>query len=130
MGNPLLDTVTNSNIDTLIDSRTLQGRITELASQITKDYENKEFLLVCILRGGVVFLTDLMRQIPVPHLIDFMAVSSYTDGRTKSEGRVRITMDLLTDIEHMNVLLVEDIVDTGYTLTQVLELLNSRSPKS
>ena len=130
MDNPLLDTVTNNNIDTLIDSRTLQRRITELASEITRDYQNQEFLLVCILRGGVVFLTDLMRQIPVPHLIDFMAVSSYTDGITKSEGRVRITMDLLTDIEHINVLLVEDIVDTGHTLKQVLELLNSRSPKS
>ncbi len=130
MNNPLLDTVTNNNIDTLIDPRTLQTRISELAKEITSDYHNKELLLVCILRGGVVFLTDLMRQIPTPHLIDFMAVSSYTDGRTKSEGRVRITMDLLTDIEHMNVLLVEDIVDTGYTLRQVLELLKSRSPRS
>lgn len=130
MDNPLLDTVTNNNIDTLIDPRSLQKRITELANKITTDYQNQEFLLVCILRGGVVFLTDLMRQIAIPHLIDFMAVSSYTDGRTKSEGRVRITMDLLTDIEHINVLLVEDIVDTGHTLKQVLELLNSRSPKS
>jgi hypoxanthine phosphoribosyltransferase len=130
MDNPLLDTVTNNNIDTLIDPRSLQIRITELANEITTDYQNQEFLLVCILRGGVVFLTDLMRQIAIPHLIDFMAVSSYTDGRTKSEGRVRITMDLLTDIEHINVLLVEDIVDTGHTLKQVLELLNSRSPKS
>jgi len=130
MDNPLLDTVTNNNIDTLIDPRSLQRRITELANKITIDYQNQEFLLVCILRGGVVFLTDLMRQIAIPHLIDFMAVSSYTDGRTKSEGRVRITMDLLTDIEHINVLLVEDIVDTGHTLKQVLELLNSRSPKS
>ena len=130
MDNPLLDTVTNNNIDTLIDPRSLQRRITELANEITTDYQNQEFLLVCILRGGVVFLTDLMRQIAIPHLIDFMAVSSYTDGRTKSEGRVRITMDLLTDIEHINVLLVEDIVDTGHTLKQVLELLNSRSPKS
>ena len=130
MDNPLLDTVTNNNIDTLIDPRSLQRRISELANEITTDYQNQEFLLVCILRGGVVFLTDLMRQIAIPHLIDFMAVSSYTDGRTKSEGRVRITMDLLTDIEHINVLLVEDIVDTGHTLKQVLELLNSRSPKS
>jgi hypoxanthine phosphoribosyltransferase len=130
MDNPLLDTVTNNNIDTLIESRTLQERITELANEITIDYQNQEFLLVCILRGGVVFLTDLMRQISIPHRLDFMAVSSYADGRTKSEGRVRITMDLLTDIEDFNVLLVEDIVDTGHTLKQVLELLNSRSPKS
>jgi len=130
MPNPLLDTVTNNNIDTLIEPRSLQERITELANEITIDYQNQEFILVCILRGGVVFLTDLMRQISIPHLLDFMAVSSYTDGRTKSEGRVRITMDLLTDIEDFNVLLVEDIVDTGHTLKQVLELLNSRSPKS
>ena len=72
MNNPLLDTVTNNNIDTLIDPRTLQTRISELAKEITSDYHNKELLLVCILRGGVVFLTDLMRQIPTPHLIDFM----------------------------------------------------------
>ncbi|HCU79694.1 MAG: hypoxanthine phosphoribosyltransferase [Chloroflexi bacterium] len=130
MDNPLLYTVTNNDIDTLIDPKTLQTRITELAKDITRDYQNQDLLMVCILRGGVVFLTDLMRNIPIPHLIDFMAVSSYTDGRTKSEGRVRITMDLLTDIEDMNVLLVEDIVDTGYTLRQVLELLNSRSPRS
>ncbi len=130
MPNPLLDTVTNNNIDTLIEPRSLQERITELANEITIDYQNQEFILVCILRGGVVFLTDLMRQISIPHLLDFMAVSSYTDGRTKSEGRVRITMDLLTDIEDFNVLLVEDIIDTGHTLKQVLELLNSRSPKS
>ena len=130
MADSTIENIANTNIDVLIDSETLQERITELSREITKDYQGQDFIMVCILRGGVVFLTDLMRQVSIPHLIDFMAVSSYTDGITKSEGRVRITMDLLTDIEHINVLLVEDIVDTGHTLKQVLMLLNSRSPKS
>ena len=130
MGNAIYKTINNDNIDALIDSHTLQARITELSTEITKDYTGKDFILVCILRGGVLFLSDLMRQISIPHQIDFMAVSSYVDGITKSEGRVRITMDLLTDIEHMNVILVEDIIDTGHTLKQVLKLLKSRSPKS
>ena len=130
MTNATIETIANTKIDVLIDSKTLQARITELSKVITKDYQGQDFLMVCILSGGVMFLTDLMRQISIPHQIDFMAVASYLQGITKSEGRVRITMDLLTDIEHINVLLVEDIIDTGYTLKHVLELLNSRSPKS
>jgi len=116
MTNPTIETIANTKIDVLIDSKTLQARITELSKVITKDYQGQDFLMVCILSGGVMFLTDLMRQISIPHQIDFMAVASYLQGITKAEGRVRITMDLLTDIEHINVLLVEDIIDTGYTL--------------
>jgi len=130
MGTAIYKTIKNDNIDVLIDSHSLQSRITELAVEITNDYAGQHFILVCILRGGVLFLSDLMRQISIPHHIDFMAVSSYVDGITKSEGRARITMDLLTDIENMNVILVEDIIDTGHTLKHVLNLLNSRSPKS
>ena len=83
--------------------------------------------LVCILRGGVVFLTDLMRHITVPHTIDFMAVSSYGVSR-QSTGQVRITLDLKDDIQNRNVVLVEDIVDSGYTIASVLEFLQTRHP--
>ncbi len=114
----------------LIDSATLQKRIEELGRQISQDYLGKDLLLVCILSGGVVFLTDLMRQIRIPHQIDFMAVSSYGVGARQSTGHVRINFDLKTDIYDRNVMLVEDIIDSGYTLKTVLELLETRHPKS
>ena len=86
--------------------------------------------MICILRGGVLFLADLMRQITVPHSIDFMAVSSYGVGARRSTGDVRITLDLKTDIRGKDVLLVEDIVDSGFTIATVLEFLNTRHPQS
>jgi len=87
-------------------------------------------MLVCILRGGVMFLTDLMRQISIPHVIEFMAVSSYDIGSRESTGAVRITLDLFTEIYDRDVLLVEDIIDSGNTLSSVLEMLNTRKPRS
>jgi hypoxanthine phosphoribosyltransferase len=114
----------------LIDAPTLQKRIEELGHQISRDYEGKDLLLVCILRGGVMFLTDLMRHIHIPHQIDFMAVSSYGVGARQSTGHVRINFDLKTDIYNRNVLLVEDIIDSGYTLKTVIELMETRHPKS
>lgn len=114
----------------LIDEETLKKRIAELGAEISRDYESKDLLLVCILSGGVMFLTDLMRCISVSHAIDFMAVSSYSVGQRKSTGHVRIIFDLKTDIYGRNVLLVEDIIDSGYTLKTVLELLETRQPKS
>jgi len=114
----------------LIDEAALQARIQELGEQISQDYEGQDLLLVCILRGGVIFLTDLMRQIRIPHQIDFMAVSSYGVGARQTTGRVRINFDLGTDIYNRNVLLVEDIIDSGYTLKTVIELLQTRHPKS
>jgi hypoxanthine phosphoribosyltransferase len=116
--------------EVLIDSPTLRKRIEELGLQITRDYEGQDLLLVCILSGGVVFLTDLMRQIRIPHQIDFMAVSSYGVGARQSTGHVRINFDLKTDIFDRNVLLVEDIIDSGYTLKTVMELLETRRPRS
>lgn len=116
--------------EVLIDSETLQKRIQELGEQISKDYEGKKLLLVCILRGGVMFLTDLMRSIRIPHAIEFMAVSSYGVGGRQSSGQVRITFDLNTDISQWDVILVEDIIDSGHTLHSVLELLSIRQPKS
>lgn len=114
----------------LISEDKLQARIRELAQEISHDYEGKDLLLICILRGGVMFLTDLMRALKIPHSIDFMAVSSYGAGARHSSGQVRITLDLTTSIEERDVLLVEDIIDSGYTIASVLELLNARRPKS
>ncbi|MGE5123989.1 MAG: hypoxanthine phosphoribosyltransferase [Acidobacteriaceae bacterium] len=116
--------------EVLIPEDALQKRIAELGKEISKDYKGKELLLVCILRGGVMFLTDLMRHITVPHMVDFMSVSSYGVGARRSRGQSRITLDLNTDVRNQNVLLVEDIVDSGYTVKAVVELLNARQPKS
>jgi hypoxanthine phosphoribosyltransferase len=114
----------------LIDEVTLQTRIAALGTEISRDYAGEDLLLICILRGGILFLTDLMRQITIPHTIDFMAVSSYGVGGRESTGHVRINFDLKTDIYNRNVLLVEDIIDSGYTLKTVLEILQIRRPKT
>ena len=116
--------------ETLIDAPTLQARIAELGAQISRDYHGQDLHLICILRGGILFLTDLMRQIDVPHTIDFMAISSYGAGARQSSGQVRLTMDLKDDIHNRNVILVEDIIDSGHTLESVLELLATRKPAS
>lgn len=112
----------------LIDASTLQKRVAELGAQISQDYAGQDLLLLCILRGGVVFLVDLMRHITVPHAVDFMAISSYGVGARASSGSVRLILDLQTDIQDRHVLLVEDIVDSGNTLAYVLELLQTRNP--
>jgi hypoxanthine phosphoribosyltransferase len=112
----------------LIDSADLQARIAELGREISNDYHGKDLHLICILRGGIFFLTDLMRKITVPHTVDFMAVSSYGTAR-QSTGQVRITYDLKDEIHDRNVLIVEDIVDSGYTLGSVIELLQTRHPR-
>ncbi|TFH33842.1 MAG: hypoxanthine phosphoribosyltransferase, partial [Anaerolineales bacterium] len=108
----------------------LQARIRELAAEISADYEGKPLMLACILRGGVLFLTDLMRALTIPHTIDFMAVASYGSGARESSGNVRITLDLQTSVEGKDVLLVEDIIDSGYTIASVIQLLNTRQPRS
>jgi hypoxanthine phosphoribosyltransferase len=114
----------------LISSDQLQARIAELGRQVSADYVGKDLLLVCILKGGVLFLTDLMRHVSVPHAIDFMAVSSYGAGSRESTGAVRILMDLETDIVGRNVLLVEDIIDSGHTLSYITRVLRARNPAS
>ena len=114
----------------LIDEEQLQTRIRELGAEISKDYAGQDLLLLCILKGGVLFLTDLMREITVPHDIDFMAVSSYGKEIRESTGIVRILKDLDEPINGRNVLIVEDIIDTGHTLEYILRLLRARSPAS
>ena len=114
----------------LIPESKLQARIQELGKEISQDYQGKDLLLICILRGGVMFLTDLMRALTIPHNIDFMAVSSYGSGVRQSSGQVRITLDLTTSIGERDVLLVEDIIDSGHTIASVIDLLNTRRPRS
>jgi hypoxanthine phosphoribosyltransferase len=114
----------------LIDEQTLQARIQELGAQISADYPDGTLLLVCILRGGVPFMVHLSRYIESPHMMDFMAVSSYGVGKRESSGAVRVSLDLQMDIRDKDVLLVEDIIDSGHTIASVLELLHLRQPRS
>lgn len=115
----------------LIDETSLQNCVAKIAEELNRDYAHIDnLLLICILRGGMVFLVDLMRHLTVPHQIDFMAISSYGVGIRESVGNVRVTLDLQTDIRDKNVLLVEDIIDSGHTISRVLKLLSTRQPKS
>ena len=114
----------------LISEQALQKRVAELGAQISQDYQGQELILICILRGGVLFLSDLMRHITVPHMLDFMAVSSYGVGARQSSGQPRISLDVNTDIRNRNVLIIEDIVDSGHTIKSVLDFLSTRQPKS
>jgi hypoxanthine phosphoribosyltransferase len=114
----------------LITREQLQTRIAELGDAISREYAGKDLLLVCILKGSVLFLSDLVRAIRIPHAMDFMAISSYGGTRTESSGVVRILMDLNTNIENRNVLIVEDIIDTGHTLTYIIGNLRTRKPTS
>ncbi len=118
------------NVSTiLISQEALTARVRQLGEQITHDYQGTDLLLLCILKGGVVFLTDLMRHIAIPHEIEFMAISSY-GAATDSSGIVRIVMDMETSIQDRNLLIVEDIVDTGTTLAYVKSMLETRGPRS
>lgn len=118
--------------EVLVDEKSLQTRVAELGAEISCDYADSDgsLLLICILRGGVPFLVDLMRHITIPHMLDFMAISSYGAGKRESSGNVRLTMDLQTNIRDKHVILVEDIIDSGHTIASVLELLETRQPKS
>jgi hypoxanthine phosphoribosyltransferase len=102
----------------LIDEHTVQARVAELGAQISEDYAGVPgLLLICVLKGGIIFLADLMRHLRVPHSIDFMAVSSYGASARESSGTVRIDMDLKQDVRGRNILVVEDIIDSGATLS-------------
>lgn len=113
----------------LISEADVEAKIAELGAQISKDYEGESVFLLCILKGGVFFTTELAKRITVPVSLDFMSVSSY-GAETESSGVVRIIKDLDTSIEGKNVLVVEDIIDTGRTLAYLLENLKHRNPKS
>jgi hypoxanthine phosphoribosyltransferase len=115
----------------LIDETTLQNRVRELGAVISADYQGcDDLVVICILKGGVMFLCDLTRYIDVPHMIDFLAASSYGIGARDTTGTVRIDMDLTTNLADKHVLIVEDIIDSGYTLEFVIRMLNARRPAS
>ena len=113
----------------LITEEQLKARVAELGAEITEDYKGEELFLIGILKGSVPFMADLMRKIELPVQIDFMSVSSY-GGSTKSSGVVRILKDLDSDIKGKNVIIVEDIIDSGLTLVYLKEYLQSRGPRS
>jgi len=113
----------------LISSEDIQRRVAELGREISSEYRDTEPILVSVLKGGVVFLADLMRRLSVLHEIDFLGVSSY-EGGTSSTGVVKITKDLRNSITDRDVLLVEDIADTGLTLSYIQSMLASRQPRS
>jgi hypoxanthine phosphoribosyltransferase len=115
--------------ETLISSEAIQARIAEIGAEITRDYAGRPPLIVCVLKGAFVFLADLVRAIDLPVALDFMAISSYGSG-TQTSGIVRIVKDLEITIEGRDVLVVEDIVDSGLTLSYLVKSLNARRPRS
>ncbi|QEH70623.1 hypoxanthine phosphoribosyltransferase [Cellulosilyticum sp. ST5] len=117
------------NLETLISEERLQARIAELGAEISHDYEGKEIIVLCILKGGVMFMTDLVKHITVPLKMEFMVVSSYGD-EYKSSGIVKIVKDLDEPITDKHVLIVEDIIDSGRTLAYVKKMLGERKPAS
>lgn len=119
----------NENIkEVLVTREALKEKVIELGKRISNDYNGKELVLIGVLKGGVVFLSDLMREITIPVDIDFISVSSYGDS-TKSSGVVRIIKDIDIDISEKHVLIVEDLVDTGLTLSYLKDLFKRRGPK-
>lgn len=130
----LVPSVHNSPLDddierVLVDEVTLQNRIRELGEAIEEAYRGKDLLLISVLKGSIVFMADLIRYIRIPHEIDFMATSSY-GADVQSSGVVRILKDLNKPIEGRNVLVVEDIIDSGHTLNYLLRILRERQPAS
>jgi hypoxanthine phosphoribosyltransferase len=115
--------------ETLLSEETIQARIAELGAEITADYAGSPPLIVCVLKGAFVFLADLVRAIDLPVAVDFMAISSYGSG-TQTSGIVRIVKDLEISIEGRDVLVVEDIVDSGLTLSYLVKSLQARRPRS
>ena len=115
--------------EVLIDEETLQAKIRELGAEVSADYEGRDLLLIGVLKGAVFFMADLMRHLTVPCEVDFMAISSYGDA-TDSSGIVRILKDLDINIEGRDVLVVEDIIDSGLTLSYLIRNLESREPSS
>ncbi len=119
----------SETIHELISEEKVAEKIAELGELISRDYAGEELYMLCILKGGVFFMTELAKHVSVPVELDFMSVSSY-GSQTRSSGNVRIIKDLDTPIEGKNVLVVEDIIDTGRTLSYLLENLQQRGPKS
>lgn len=116
-------------IRVLLTEEEVNKKISEVAAQINKDYEGKEVHLICILKGGVFFTCELAKRLTIPVSLDFMSVSSYGSD-TKSSGVVKIIKDLDEPLEGKNVIIVEDIIDSGHTLAYLIEVLKQRNPKN
>ena len=114
----------------LVSEEQLQAKVAELGARISQDYAGKDLLLVSILKGAVVFMADLMRAVTIPCSIDFMVVSSYGGTNTQSTGLVKIVKDLDADLSGREVLIVEDVLDTGVTLSNLVPMLKMRHPNS
>jgi hypoxanthine phosphoribosyltransferase len=112
----------------LISAAEIEKRVKELADQVSEDYRGQRLYMVGILKGAFIFMADLTRALSIPHVVDFMALSSY--GKSTESGAVRILMDLREPVENQNVLIVEDIVDTGHTLSYLYQVLKGRLPKT
>ncbi len=117
------------NIKILIDEKKLHKRIEEIAIQISEEYKGKEIVLICILKGSVFFTVDLAKRINSNVKLEFIRVSSYNEG-TESSGKIKMILDLKDSIEGKNVIIVEDIIDTGRTLSYLIEYLKTKNPKS
>jgi hypoxanthine phosphoribosyltransferase len=115
--------------EVLLTAEEIAGIVARLGREISRDYGGRNPILVNLLKGGVVFLADLIRQLTIPHQIDFLRVSSYENG-TSSSGAVRIVDDLKANVADRDVLIVEDVLDTGRTLSYILNILKIRSPRS
>lgn len=119
----------NDNISVLISEEEIDKRVREIGAQISKDYEGKTVKLICILKGSVFYTCELAKRITVPVTLDFMSVSSYGAGTTSS-GEIKIKKDLDEDIEGLDVIIVEDIIDSGNTLSRLVPMLKARKPAS
>lgn len=119
----------SENIRVMISEEDVNKKIVELAERINEDYKGEAVHLICILKGSVFFTCELAKRINLPVTIDFMQVSSYGDG-TSSSGRVKIVKDLDETVEDKNIIVIEDIIDSGRTLSYLMNLLKTRNPKS
>ena len=121
--------MTKDFLKVLLAENEISARVEQLAAEISKDYTDKEIIAVCILKGATLFYSDLIRRLNIPVKLDFMAISSYGYG-TESTGEIRIKKDMENDICNAHVLIVEDIIDTGCTLSNLIEMLKQRRPAS
>lgn len=121
--------IMENNIKVLIDEKELKKRVKKLAAMINEDYEGKKPVLIAVLKGSFIFVADICRYIKIPVIFDFMAVSSYGSARVSS-GIVRITKDLDTNIQGRDIIVIEDVIDSGRTLNYLIKNLEARNPKS
>jgi hypoxanthine phosphoribosyltransferase len=115
--------------DVLIDEKTLKKRVSELGKELAEEYKDKNPLVICVLKGSVLFMSDLVQSMDIPLEIDFMAISSYGSG-TRSSGEVRILKDLDKSVEGRDLLIIEDIVDSGLTLSYLIKIFKDRNTNS